>query len=395
MVTESLALDDPAFYAGDPYPVYAALRAEGDGVHWFDAADGGFWAVTRHAHVQEVSRDPVRFRSGGGVLFADRSRTTAATDSVIYMDPPGHGRHRKLVSPSMTVRRVGALEPRVRTITVDVLDAIDVRRDEILDVVNDIAAPVPTLVIAELLGVPREDLAMFRRWSDTMIAAATEMTEDGLVQAAELFAYMGEIVEARRIEPRDDLISVLVSGEIDGERLTETDIGMFCMTLLVAGNETTRTLLSNGLLALAEHPDQRRRVLDGSADATTTIEELLRWEAPIQMMCRTANADTTIGDTNIREDDYVVLFYGSANRDEDVFGPTASSLDVGREPNPHLSFGYGEHFCLGAGLARLEGRVVLEEVLRRWPGYALAGDVERLPSLLVRGIERLPIALHP
>jgi cytochrome P450 len=310
------------------------------------------------------------------------------------MDPPAHGHHRKLVSPSMTVRRIGALEPRVRAITVEVLDAVEARGATVVDVVDDIAAPVPTLVIAELLGVPPEDLATFRRWSDTMIAAATEMTEDGLVQAAELFAYMSDIVEARRGEPRDDLISVLVAGEVDGERLTENDIGMFCMTLLVAGNETTRTLLSNGLLALAQQPDQRAALANGGDTAVAT-EELLRWEAPIQMMCRTANTDTTIGDTTINEDDYVVLFYGSANRDEAVFGPTAASLDVTRDPNPHLAFGYGEHFCLGAGLARLEGRIVIEEVLRRWPDYALAGDVERLPSLLVRGIERLPIALHP
>jgi cytochrome P450 len=247
-------------------------------------------------------------------------------------------------------------------------------------------------VIAELVGVPREDMADFRRWSDAMIDAASDFTDESLALAAELFMYVEEVVKARVTEPRDDLVSVLAHGTIDGESLDPVDINMFVMTLLVAGNETTRTHIANSLVALAEHPEQRSKVLD---DVPTAVDELLRWEAPIMSFCRTATQDTTIGDTAISEGDYVVLLYQSANRDEDVFGPTADVLDVTRSPNPHLSFGYAEHFCMGAGLARLESRLLLEELLTRWPGYALAGPVERLPSRFVRGIGTLPLVLQP
>jgi cytochrome P450 len=387
-VTVTIPLDDPAFYAGDPYPAFAALREQSP-VHRFEGAEGSFWALTRHADVQHVSRHPELFCSGKGVLLTDLTRPVLSTDSIVYLDPPRHAKHRKLLSPSLTVRRVADLEARVRELTVELLDAID--PSATVNAVEAVAAPLPLLVIAELLGVPREDFDRFRVWSDAMIDSASDFTDESLAKAAELFMYVNAVVEDRRQNPADDLISVLLTGRVDGEALSEVDVNMFCMTLLVAGNETTRTLIGNGLLALAEHPDQRAALADKPAAIGRGVEELLRYEAPIMNFCRTATQDTEVGGVAIAEGDYLVMYYGAANRDPEVFGATADQLDVARDPNPHVSFGYAEHFCMGAGLARLEARVLLEELLARWPAYELAGPVRRQPSRLVRGILDLPI----
>ena len=388
----NVPLDDPAFYLGDPYPAYAQLRDE-DPVHWHEGEEGSFWAITRHADVQHISKSPDVFCSGKGVLLTDLTRPVMSTDSIIYLDPPRHSSHRKLLSPSLTVRRVADLEPRIRKMAVDLLDELDPA--SVVEAVDAIAAPYPLLVIAELLGVPREDFDRFRRWSDAMIDSASEFTEESLALAAELFMYVTEVVEQRRADPQDDLISMLLAARVDGEALEPIDINMFCMTLLVAGNETTRTLLANGLVALAEHPEQRQLLVDDPSRIPTAVEELLRWEPPIMNFCRTATRDVELGGKTIAEGDYVVMFYGGANRDESVFGPTANVLDVTRDPNPQLSFGYGEHYCMGAGLARMEARLLFEELLARWPGYELAGEVERIPSRFVRGIGALRLALEP
>jgi cytochrome P450 len=393
----AVALDPgrPEFWSGDPHPVLDALRAEGP-VVWVESEDGPFWAVTRHAEVVEISKHPDRFKSGDGVLLIDRLREAAGSDSLLYLDPPTHGHHRRLASPSLTVRRVAALEDRVRERAVALLDGI-AAPGEPIDAVDEICAPLPMLVIADLLGVADSDIGDFRRWSDAAIAAGgSSPTAEELAAAGELFAFLREAVARRRASPTDDLLSVVVTSEIDGERLSELDAVMFGFTLLVAGNETTRNLLSNGLVALAEHPDQRA-ALAGADDAALTrgVDELLRWEPPIVVMGRTAVDDEVIGGVEVARGSYLALLYPSANRDETVFGPTATRLDVARDPNPHLAFGVGEHFCLGAGLARLEGRVLLGELLARWPGYEVAGPPVRLPSTLVRGIERLPVVLAP
>jgi cytochrome P450 len=385
----------PEFWSGDPHPVLDALRAEGP-IVWIESDDGPFWAVTRHAEVVEISRNPDRFRSGDGVLLIDRLREVAGSDSLLYLDPPTHGHHRRLVSPSLTIRRVGEIEERVRERAVALLDDIE-DPSASLDVVDRLCAPLPMQVIADLLGVADSDMDDFRRWSDAAIAAGGgSPTSDELAGAAELFAFLQDAVARRRSHPTDDLLSVVVTSEIDGERLSELDAVMFGFTLLVAGNETTRNLLSNGLLALAEHPDQRAKLV-GADDAALTrgVDELLRWEPPIVVMGRTAVGTEVIGGVTLEPGGYVALLYPSANRDETVFGPTATQLDVTRDPNPHLAFGVGEHFCLGAGLARLEGRVLLGELLARWPAYEVAGPPERVPSTLVRGIEALPVVLAP
>jgi cytochrome P450 len=387
---------DPAFWSGDPHPALDALRAEGALV-WVDSPGGAFWAVTRHAEVVEISKHPERFRSGDGVLLADRLREVAGSDSLLYLDPPRHGQHRRLASPSLTVRRILALEGQVRARAVQLLDGLTGRSGDVIDAVDEICAPLPLLVIADLLGVADSDLSNFRRWSDAAIAMGGESpSDDDMATAGELFRFLQEAVARRRAEPTDDLLSVVVTSEVEGERLSDLDAVMFGFTLLVAGNETTRNLLSNGLVALAAHGDQRASLVGaGDAAMTIAVDELLRWEPPIVVMGRTAVAGGSIGGVDVAAGDFLALLYPSANRDEAVFGPTATRLDVTRDPNPHLAFGVGEHFCLGAGLARLEGRVLLGELLDRWPTYELAGAPVRTPSTLVRGIERLPLVLAP
>lgn len=385
-------LHDPHFWAGDPYPAFAELRAT-DPVHRYEGEAGALWLITRHADVLAISKDPATFCSGKGVLLTDLSRTALSTDSIIYLDPPQHAKHRKLVSPSLSVRRVAELEDRIRSIVVELLDAADPH--EVIDAVEAFSIPLPLMVIAELVGVPRWDLGDFRKWSDAMITAASEATPQSIELGAELFVYIDAVVRERQAEAQDDLVSLLAHGSVDGEALSEADINMFVLTLLVAGNETTRSLLSNSLDVLARTPDERQRMADDPSILPTAVEELLRWEPPIMSFCRTATRDTEVSGTPIAEGDYLLLAYQSANRDEAVFGPTADRLDVTRNPNPHTSFGYAEHYCMGAGLARLEARVFFEELLARWPRWELAGPIERLPSRLARGVVHLPIVLDP
>jgi cytochrome P450 len=382
-----IPLDDPHFWAGDPHPALARLRAE-DPVHWYEP--GGFWALSKHVDVLAVSRDPRTFRSGAGVLMQDRTRRISAADSILFMDPPEHARYRKLVSTEFTPRKVAALERRVRELTREVLDALDPTAE--VDLVDAVTAPVPMLVIAEMLGVPAADRDRFRRWSDAMMAAATEASQYALTQAGELYSYFSEHLARRREQPGPDLLSRLVSAQVDGERLTEGELLGFCMTLLVAGNETTRNLLSGALITLDEHRDQRSLALQ---HVERTVEEMLRWVTPILLFARTATRDAEVGGRHVRDGDFVVMLYAAANRDSDVFGPTADRVDVTRDPNPHLSFGFGEHFCLGAGLARLEARIVLEELLTRYPSYTITGEPDRLASTLLRGVAKLPGVLAP
>ena len=386
----SAALDDPAFWAADPETELARLRRESP-VHWYEP--GKFWALTRHADVLAVSKDPTRFCSGQGVLIADRSRTVAAADSILYVDPPAHARYRKLVSTGFTARRMAALEEQVRRLARTVLDAADASAE--IDVVDAIAAPLPLLVIAELLGVPSSDRGQFRIWSDAVMEAATELTDDNALLALELMDYCIKALEERASEPRDDLLSVLVNAEVDGDRLTVQEQVGFCMSLLVAGNETTRSAISGGLIALAEHPEQRARLVDDPSLLPGAVEEVLRWVTPIGAMARTATSDTVVGEEKIAAGDYVVMVYLSANRDEAVFGADANVFDIGRVNNQHLTFGIGEHFCLGASLARLETRVILEELLRRWPSYDVTDPGERIPSTLMRQRRGVRTVLSP
>lgn len=383
-------LSDPAFYSGDPHSAYDRLRAE-DPVHWHEAGD--FWALSRHADVVAVSRDPATFCSSRGVLMEDRKAgRPMGADSILFLDPPRHQQLRNLVARGFHPRQVNALEPRIRALTDRLLDEMPIGGE--IDWVEAVAVHLPILVIADMLGIPHEDQERFREWSDALIEVASDFTSPKAAMAAELFTYFDAVIAERREGERGtDTISVLIDAEVDGEKLDHAELLGFCMTLLVAGNETTRNLLSGGFLALADHPDAWRQLRDDPATIPSAVEELLRWVTPIMTFARTATRDTEVGGQAISEGDYLLMLYASANRDEAVFGPTAGRLDLTRKPNPHLAFGFGEHFCLGAGLARLEARILLEQATKRYASVERSGPVQRMPSTLVSGIEHLPLVL--
>lgn len=397
------APDQVAFYLGDPHAAFRRLRAE-DPVHWY--ADGPFWCVTRHADVAEISRRPRTFSSAHGTqLFEIPLRLTDGLDpmveaasagapSIIRMDPPAHNRHRKLVRDAFSPRMVATLEPWMRAIARESIAAI--RPGEPFDFVEQIAIPLPLLVIAELLGVPKSDYAKFRHWSDVMIDAGgggTGPETMGIV--VELFGYLAAKANERRLAPREDLLSKIALAEIDGARLTDPELAIFGMTLLVAGNETTRNLISGGMRALLEDRSQWEKLCADPSLVPNAVEEMLRFVSPIQNFARRVQHDAEIGGQKLRAGEYLVLFYGSANRDEAVFGAGADRFDVSRpDADRHLAFGFGEHFCLGASLARLEARVLFEELIARGPGFSLAGPVERLASTLVNGIVEMPVVFE-
>ena len=373
----------------DPYPEFARLRSESP-VAWHD--DAQLWTIARHDDVMRISRDPATFCSGQGVLPMDREREITGAESILFMDPPDHQRQRKLVSPAFTPRRIAALETRVRTLARQLLD--DIAAGQPVDVAPAVAEPLPMLVIADMLGVPAEDRDRFKLWSDAMIEAATEPREETYQLAFELWGYFEKIIQQRLVDPADDLISVIAHAEVDDVPLTNAELNGFCMTLLVAGNETTRNLITGGVEALARHPGELQRLVTDRALVPSAVEEMLRWVTPVMNFARTATTDVELRGEHIKEGQMVFMLYGSANRDPEVFGPSADTLDVGRQPNPHVAFGFGEHFCMGASLARLEARIFFDELLQRFSTVELAGDPERLRSSLMRGLVHLPVTLN-
>jgi cytochrome P450 len=389
------APDQIDFYLDDPATAFRRLRRE-DPLHYYEG--GRFWCATRHAEVQEISRRPRTFSSARGTqLFeiplrlAGEALPLEDAPSIIRMDPPQHNRHRKLVISAFTPRMVAALEPRVRQLAR--ASVATIRPGEVFDFVEQVAIPLPMLVIAELLGVPREDYAAFRRWSDAMIEAGSSgPSAESLGMAAELFAYMIEKAGERRRAPREDVLTKLALAELDGERLSDPELGAFCLTLLVAGNETTRNLIAGGMHALLERPAQWERLREAPALLANAIEEMLRFVSPIQNFVRCIQQDCELAGKKLHAGEYVALFYGSANRDEAVFGADAEQFDSERPTaRRHLAFGFGEHLCLGASLARLETRVMFEELLASGHAFSQAGPVRRVASTLVNGIAEMPV----
>jgi cytochrome P450 len=286
---------------------------------------------------------------------------------------------------------VDRLRDRIRQVVTDVLDAVPT--DRTVDFVDAVAAPIPIAVIAEMFGVPVSDRALFRRWSDAVIESTDRSDEERADELGQMAAFLMDHIDSPMTES-NDLLSLLRSCSLDGRPLNRTEIMGFCLTLLVAGNETTRTLITGGVEALGRHPDQRDRLLGDPALMAGAVEEMLRWVTPIQAFGRTAAADTEVAGTAVAEGEFVVLLYASANRDETVFGPTADRFDVARPHLPtHLAFGFGEHVCIGASLARLEARVFFEEWLARFPDFALEGSPTYTNSTLVSGARIMPVRL--
>ena len=340
-----------------------------------------------------MSTTPDTFSSTKGITIPDPVMPNPVQEgNLIFTDPPRHRQMRKLINTGFTRRQVAILEPKVREIVYGILD--DVTSGSTREFAEELAAPLPTRMIAELLGAPPDDWERFRRWSDACTGNADpEIEMDALVAVGELFGYFQELIAARRAEPRNDMLSVLTTAEVDGGTLTDEDLLNFAFLLLVAGNETTRNLIALGTLALIDHPDQCRQLVEQPSLIPGAVEEMLRWTTPVTHMARTATADVEIRGQLIREGDVVVMLYGSANRDEEIFGSDAEDFKITRHPNPHIAFGCGEHSCVGAQLARLEARVFFEVLLGRYPDLELVGGVDRMRATMVPGVKRMPVRL--
>jgi cholest-4-en-3-one 26-monooxygenase len=392
--------DSRTYVPAVPHAYLAQLRRD-DPVHWQDESGGpGFWAVTKYDDCVVVNRDYERFSSArrGTMPFelADEEIEQQGL-MMLNMDPPLHTRYRRLVNKGFTPRIVRDLEAKIHTTTDDIIDRICEKGEA--DFVTDVSAELPLQVIAELLGVPYDDRHKMFDWSNQMVGSQDPEYQPSagapMIAAMELYAYAAELYGQKRIDPHADLMSVLTEVEIDGERLSELELELFFLLLTVAGNETTRNLISGAMHAFFQHPDQWERLRADRSLLPTAVEEMLRYVTPVMNFRRTATQDLTIRDQAIRENDKIVFFHVSANRDEDVFDEP-DAFDVGRDPNAHIAFGGGgPHFCLGSNLARMEIRVMFEHLLDRLPDVHQNGEVQRLQSQFINGVKHLPIAFAP
>jgi len=392
---------DPAFRE-DPYAVYARLR-EQDPVH---QSPLGIWVLSRYADCASILRDP---RASSDARNSDQykafeqqaaldpdAQLFAETRPFLFMDPPDHTRLRRLVSKAFTPRVVERLRPRVEAIVGELLDGVAERGE--MDVIANLAYPLPVTVISEMLGVPPEDHERFKQWSselahslDPQMTPNPELMQRQQAAADAFRDYFRGLLAERRAEPRDDLLSALVQADEAGDTLTEEELLTTCILLLIAGHETTVNLIGNGLLALLRWPDEQRRLRDDPSLARSAVEELLRYDPPVQMTVRTALDDIAVGGHTIEKGVQAVVLLGSASRDPAEFAEP-DRLDITRAENRHIAFGLGIHFCLGAPLARVEGEIALREVLSRFAGLELAAERPVYkPNIVLRGLESLPV----
>jgi cholest-4-en-3-one 26-monooxygenase len=384
-----------------PHAQFDLLRREAP-VFWHEHPNAeGFWAVTKHADVKAISHDAKAFSTEVGsafILDQDPMAMEFHRMTLLQMDPPKHNRYRRLVSAGFTPRMITMLTEKISQQAKDIVAAVE-GRDEI-EFTLDIAAELPMQAICEMIGIAPEDRHRATALANRMVGAqdpdfqATD--EDGAMASAEMYAICDALAAERRVQPLDDIMSILVHAEVDGDRLTDTELNLFFVLLVVAGNETTRNLIAHAILALMDFPDARRELvanIDDEALWDSAVEEMLRWGVSIHNFRRTATHDTEVRGVPIKEGQKVVTFYASANRDEEVFADP-HVFDIHRTPNDHVTFGGGGvHFCLGANLARLEIKSMLREFLRRYPDPSLAGEPRRLRSDFVNGFKYIPIAL--
>jgi cytochrome P450 family 142 subfamily A polypeptide 1 len=382
------------FWGGDPHPALARLRAE-DPVHWDEA--GQVWGITRYADVKAVSTDPATFSSAGGIR-----PDSGPTPMMISMDDPDHLRRRKLVNRGFTPRRVRDQEARIAEVVDRLVDGFC--EAGTADMVADFAAWLPLVMIGDALGVAPEDHPTLLRWSDDLMRGQGQ--DDPELVAAMLGAfegytsYIGEVIEDRARCPRDDLMSVLVHAEVDGDRLDHDEVVYESLLILIGGDETTRHVLSGGMFQLVSHPEQWKALIGDRSKLGGAVEEVLRWVSPIKNMARTTTQDVELGGQTMAEGDTVLLVYPSANRDEDVF-PDPFRFDIEREPNEHVAFGFGSHFCLGNSLARLELTVMFDRLAERLPDITLAEGITDESQLdwrvanFITGYERMPMTFTP
>ena len=378
-----------SFASGQPHDQFRWLRAN-DPVHRH--AVGDFWAITRHADVRNVGRDHQTFSNERGGIHIDDMQPdglAAARNMMLYMDPPAHHRYRKLVRDPFSPKGAMSYRQRIEELAAKIVDTVASRGE--CDLVEDIAGELPSYVIADLLGIPLDGRRLYVL-TEKMHAADDAIPQAERASAAmEMLMYAAQVRNDKLTNPSDDIASELVHAQVDGEELTPEQFNFFFLLLIDAGGDTTRNAVGGGMLALFEHPDQRAKVLD---DVPKAVDEILRWVSPVVYMRRTAMHDTVVGDKEIKEGDKLVLYYGSANRDESVF-EHADRFDVAREPNDHIAFGAGPHFCLGANVARIEIEVMLRELLTRLPDIEPAGEATWLESNFISGPKHLPVRFTP
>jgi cholest-4-en-3-one 26-monooxygenase len=386
---------------GVPHDQFDILRREAP-VFWHKETDGGpgFWAITKHADVKAASHDWRTFSSELGATFiptADEEMLAQLQLTILNMDPPKHERYRRLVSRGFTPRMIRILVEDIERRAARVIGDVSERGE--VEFVEEIAAQVPVQIICEMIGLEKNQWQRMFELSNQLVGGRNDpeyqSAEGPDAAAMEVYMLCDAVAADRRANPRDDIMTALVNAEVDGERLTDAELNLFFITLIVAGNETTRNLINHSMLALLDHPDQAQRLREDPDLWDTAVEEMLRWGSSIHNFRRTATHDTELQGVAIKEGDKVVLYYASANRDEDVFSDP-HSFDITRRPNDHLTFGGGGvHFCLGASLARAEIKATMRQIVNRLPDIELTGKPVRLKSDFVNGIKKMPVRYTP
>jgi len=384
-------LVDGHFYGDDPHPAFTWMRANAP--VYFDEANG-VWGITRHADLKTAELDPATFSSAGGIR-----PDTGPVAMMVDMDDPAHLRRRRLVYKGFTPKRVRDSEDRIRLVCDSIID--EVCEQGSADLVHDIAAPLPMIMIGDALGIAPEDRAELLRWSEDLVGglSGASSSEDALMRAADAYmeyqTYCTHAIDARRnAGADDDLLGVLVHAEVDGEKLTEDALIHESLLILIGGDETTRHVISGGWEQLIADPEQQAKLRAQPGLLGSAVEEMLRWVSPIRNMCRTVTHDVVFGGQPLREGQKVMLLYPSANRDEAVF-TDPFTFDIERAPNDHVAFGFGTHFCLGSSLARTEIAVMTERILARLPDLAFAGDRPLRPANFVSGLAQMPVTFTP
>jgi cholest-4-en-3-one 26-monooxygenase len=405
MQLSDVNLTDPdIFQRGTPHAMFKLLREQAP-VYWHPEKDGpGFWAITKYADLKAISRNPALFSSHrqGTLMREPLPHDLPFVQSIMLnMDPPQHRQYRALVNKAFSPRMVSGLQPRIRAMVQTIIDRV-IERGE-CDFVDDIAAQLPLEVICEMMGVPEEDRHSVYAIGNRMVGfddpdlqpgGQLAPMNDAEAAAAEMFMYAGRLLDKARRHPADDLATALVNAEIDGQRLSDTEFNFFFLLLIIAGNETTRTVTSNGMQALLEHPEQLHDLRRDLSLLPSAIEEILRYAPAVHTFRRTATADTRLRGQLIKENEKLMLWYPSANRDEEVF-TDPDTFDIRRSPNEHLAFGVGEHFCLGANLARLELNEIFRGIITRLHGIEPAAPPRRLRSTFINGVKEMRIRFTP
>jgi len=400
--------DLDAFERGCPHDMFEVLRREAP-VFWQDEPHGsGYWAITKYDDLKQISRRPLEFsseRQGSLIRDPDPGALAFIQQVMLSMDPPKHRNYRMLVNKAFTPRMVVAMRPRIAQICREIVNKV-IEKGE-CDFVEELAAPLPMLVITEMMGVPEEDRQNVYEISNKMVGFDDPEYHDGKTLAmkagehdenmqlsAQMFLYAAKLREKALTHPSDDLATALVNVELDGRKLTPEEFNFFFLLLLIAGNETTRTVTTNGMISLLDHPDQLRALKQDMSLLGGAIEEILRFSPAVHSFRRSATQTTEIRGQKIEENAKLILWYPSANRDEDVF-PDPQRFDIRRSPNDHVAFGYGEHYCLGANLARMELQEIFRELVTRIDGLERTAKPRRLRSNFINGVKEMRVRFEP